>query len=339
MSVLLILLFLGGITIAFANGANSVFKGVATIYGSGVASYRVALAWGTATTLAGSIASMFLATELLKNFTGAGLVPDTVVASQTFMAAVAVGTGLTVLTASLTGWPISTTHALLGALGGAGATAVGFGGLNPDVLMSKFVLPLALSPFAGIALASALYLLARSIGRSWGRSPTAVGAQTSTVPAESSQRLLDGAHFVSAGLVSFSRGLNDTPKIAAPLLTLTWLVPQSAILIAGLTIAIGGIIAAKHVAETLGHKITAMNPLEGFLANLSTSLLVFTASPLGLPVATTHVSACSLFGIGLITGKGHIKMIASIISAWVITVPASAAVTSIVYLVVTRIFT
>src|SRR3989338_1029919 len=124
--MLWILIIIGAtLLVAYANGANDNFKGVATLFGSGITDYRKALSWATVTTLSGSIAALFLATRLVKTFTGKGLVPDVVISNPAFLAAVALGAGLTVLLAARFGIPISTTHGLTGALAGAGFAAVG----------------------------------------------------------------------------------------------------------------------------------------------------------------------------------------------------------------------
>jgi PiT family inorganic phosphate transporter len=118
-------LFLVTCFLAYMNGANDNFKGVATLFGSGTTSYRQAIWWATLTTFAGSVCSIFLAEGLVKNFSGKGLVPDALTASPTFLLAVAAGAGLTVMLATLWGFPISTTHGLTGALIGCGLVAVG----------------------------------------------------------------------------------------------------------------------------------------------------------------------------------------------------------------------
>ena len=111
--------------LAYSNGANDNFKGVATLFGSDTLNYKKAIWWATGTTFAGSIASIFFASALVKNFSGKGLVPDIVASSPEFLTAVGIGAGLTVFLATLTGFPISTTHSLTGALTGTGITAVG----------------------------------------------------------------------------------------------------------------------------------------------------------------------------------------------------------------------
>src|SRR6184192_121459 len=140
-SVLTLLLVVATCFLAYSNGANDNFKGVATLYGSRTASYGTALGWATATTFAGSIASIFLAQSLLKKFSGKGLVPDALVGSEHFLLAVVIGAALTVILATVTGFPISTTHSLTGALVGAGLLAVGRQ-VNFAALQKSFLLPL-----------------------------------------------------------------------------------------------------------------------------------------------------------------------------------------------------
>src|SRR5213083_3655808 len=121
----LVFLFLATCFLAYSNGANDNFKGVASLFGSRTSSYRAAISWATVTTFAGSIMSIFLAQTLLKRFSGKGTVPDHFVGSEYFLLAVAIGAGLTVIIATLTGFPISTTHALTGAIIGCGFAAAG----------------------------------------------------------------------------------------------------------------------------------------------------------------------------------------------------------------------
>src|SRR5882724_11724452 len=142
-------LFLATCFLAYSNGANDNFKGVASLFGSRTCSYKTAISWATITTFAGSIAAIFLAQSLLKKFSGKGLVPDALVASEHFLLAVVLGAALTVILATLTGFPISTTHGLTVALTGAGLLAVG-AQVNFAALQKSFLLPLLLSPVLAI---------------------------------------------------------------------------------------------------------------------------------------------------------------------------------------------
>ncbi|MEY2504730.1 MAG: inorganic phosphate transporter, PiT family, partial [Verrucomicrobiota bacterium] len=138
--MIFVLLFLATCFLAYSNGANDNFKGVASLFGSGTCSYRTAISWATITTFAGSITSIFLAQTLLKKFSGKGIVPDQFAGSEYFVLAVALGAGATVILATLLGFPISTTHALTGAIIGCGLVAVG-PAVNFAALGKGFVLP------------------------------------------------------------------------------------------------------------------------------------------------------------------------------------------------------
>src|SRR6266567_2658737 len=153
---MIILLFLAICFLAYSNGANDNFKGVASLYGSRTTSYRTAITWATLTTGAGSIAAIFLAKSLLKKFSGKGLVPDALTAQPEFLLAVALGAGATVILATMLGFPISTTHGLTGALVGAGIVT-GAGNVNFGALGKNFVMPLLLSPVTAVIAGAGLY--------------------------------------------------------------------------------------------------------------------------------------------------------------------------------------
>ena len=120
-----ILIFISTIFLAFSNGANDNFKGVATLFGSGTTDFKNAINWATITTALGSIVSIFFASVLVKNFSGKGLVPDQLLLTPQFAISVAIGAALTVMLATKIGMPVSTTHGLVGALTGVGMIAVG----------------------------------------------------------------------------------------------------------------------------------------------------------------------------------------------------------------------
>ena len=137
--------------------------------------------------------------------------------------------------------------------------------------------------------------------------------------------ILDRLHYLSAGIVSFARGLNDTPKIAALLLVAPFLTSVFGVALVGVSIALGGLFSARRVAETMSRKITPMNHGQGFTGNLMTGLIVIGASNFGLPVSTTHVSCGTLFGIGAVTRQAQWGTIGKILAAWVTTLPLAAA--------------
>lgn len=314
MTLVILVLAIG--FVAFTNGANANFKGVASLYGSGTTTLRTAALWGTATTFLGSIAALFLARGLLDSFSGRGVVPDQLVASQQFVCAVALGAALTSFLATRLGFPVSTTHALVGALAGAGLA--GSGEVRFEALARLFFYPLFFSPVVAAVAGAAVYLLLKSVRLMPDhRSPT-----------------LDTLHFLSTGAASFARGLNDTPKMAALMLVVPGLGVQWGFVIVAFAIAAGGLLDIKRVAETLGKKITGMNPGQGFAASLVTASLVGTASLHSLPVSTTHVSVGALFGMGVASRQAHWRKAVEILAAWFSTVPCGAILAALSYLLV-----
>lgn len=365
--ILLIVLFL-----AYSNGANDNFKGVATLFGSGTIDYKKALSWATVTTFLGAMLSIFLAEKLLKNFSGKGLIPDELLTNPSFAGAVALGAACTVFLATKIGMPISTTHALTGALAGSGIIAAG-SKFNFVKLSEKFFFPLVFSPLLAVILAFLSYLVFTYYRKKLKVDKTScvcatrekkVAFQMNTdltinentrieiksghldhcnndyagkLFGFSAQWLLNTLHFISAGIVSFSRGLNDTPKIAGILLLVSSINGGFTLTSIAIVMAIGGLFNAKKVANTMSNKITVMNDGQGFTANLSTALLVSTASIHGLPVSTTHVSVGSILGIGIANKNGNWKVIREVLLSWVLTLPVAAITAGIFYLLLNQI--
>ncbi len=367
--MILIILFLAACFLAYSNGANDNFKGVATLFGSSTTNYKKAIAWATITTFAGSIAAIFLASTLVKNFSGKGLVPDTLIQSPEFAISIALGAAITVFMATKIGMPISTTHSLVGALFGSGVVAVGTA-FNFAKLGNTFLMPLIVSPLMAAVVSLLAYLLFKKLRSLLGvtkETCICVGQEKKailkagttkeflTAETESSQtlnlmkqeeciekyegnfiginaqKMLDFAHYISAGIVSFARGLNDTPKIVGLLIVINTLDIKWGMIAVALAMAIGGLLNAKKVGEMMSKKITPMNSGQGFTANLVTGLLVTTASVHGLPVSTTHVSVGSIFGIGTVTKKADLKVIRNILLSWLLTLPIAAICSATIY--------
>ncbi len=368
--MILVLLFIAATFLAYSYGANDNFKGVATLFGSGTTNYRSAIRWATITTFLGSIAAIFLARALVKNFSGKGLVPDELLQGPEFAISVALGAALTVFIATKVGMPVSTTHGLVGSLFGTGVVAIG-SAFNFAKLGSAFIVPLLLSPLMAAVLSLAAYFIFSRLRARLGftkETCVCVGKefvpvshvgmhgntlQTVATPHSPSiridrqencvdvyqgnflgftmQRVLDAAHFLSAGVVSFARGLNDTPKIAGLLLVIHAYDIKWGISAIAIAIAVGGLLSARKVGITMSKKITGMNHGQGFTANLITGLLVTTASVHGLPVSTTHVSVGSIFGIGTVTRKVNYRVVSNILLSWVLTLPIAALIAGAIY--------
>ncbi len=167
--MLIALLLVATLFLAYFNGANDNFKGVATLYGSGTLSYKKAIIIATGATFIGSICAIFLAQGLVKSFSGKGLVPSDIAGSIDFLVAVGFGAGSTVLLATRLGFPISTTHSLVGALVGAGLMAIGLD-VNFAQMSSTFVIPLLVSPFIAFALGAVVYWVFTTLRKKFGLS-------------------------------------------------------------------------------------------------------------------------------------------------------------------------
>jgi len=351
--------------LAFANGANDNAKGVATLIGSSTRSLRASIYYAAGATFLGSVAAVFLAGGLVEKFSGKGLVDASVLATPAFLTSVAVAGALTVLLATRLGMPISTTHSLVGGICGAGFAA---DALFAGKIVTAFVVPLLVAPLLALVIAAPLYALFRAVRCRMGiTSKTCVCIEKEYYPVTiasdgavvmeatglrvsdehdavqcrqryagavagvDAQRVLDGSHILSAGAVSFARGLNDTPKIAAVMIALGAASTGLGLSLVGVAIAAGGLLAVRRVAQTMSYRITEMNDGQAFTANLVTAFCVLVASRFGVPVSTTHVSCGSLFGIGIVNRKAHVGMIGTIVAAWITTLPVAAVLAYVTF--------
>jgi len=261
----------------------------------------------------GGIASVFLAEGLVQQFSGKGLVGDDLAAQPEFALAVAFGGAGTVILATRLGFPISTTHALVGGLVGAG-WALSLQPIDLGNLGKGFVLPLLLSPFLSAGTALLIYTFARWI------SPLVKPARK-----HGEGRVARMIHLASATSFCFARGVNDAPKLAALLIGTQSLNNQAAAFGVTMAMAAGGWLLSRRVAETMSHRINLLDHRQGITANLVTAALVLGASRVGLPVSTTHVSVGSIIGTGAGAGTLNLTVVRNVVGSWVLTLPISAA--------------
>ena len=340
-----LLLFVLALALAYANGTNDVSKAIETLVGSGVTNYRTAIIWGTIWTVAGAGLSALVAKAMLKTFS-AGLIQPGIATPPALAQAILVGAMAWVLVASRTGLPVSTSHALTGALVGAGLMSIGSQGLAWPAITGKIGLPLLLSPVLALAVSFLFHPMVRLVAERWegaclclmpasralvtidarGNTRTliqasAFGQPVVAVPAQCDRAGLSGLtvgldsiHWLSSGLASLARGANDTPKIMAMLLlgsaVASWpsmTVQLGTLAAVALAMGLGSYIGGLRVTEVLAEKVTRMDHVEGLSANLTTSSLVLVSATMGLPVSTTHVSSSAIIGIGLLKGLRAVR--------------------------------
>jgi inorganic phosphate transporter, PiT family len=250
--IILYLLVAAVLLLSFANGGNDVSKGIATLVGSGVTSYRKAIVWGTIWTVAGGLVASVFALELVRTFSASGIVKSSEDLTKAFPAAISLGAFAWVMFTARTGLPVSTTHSIAGAICGTGVAAVGIDGITWVFLGKKIFLPLLFSPLIALGIS---WLLAPIISKLASRleryclciesrkkvvfkpslsrsgnmaamSQIASSSKAGLIAGEKAAceasgatlrkfEVLDILHWLSAGTASFARGLNDAPKIAA----------------------------------------------------------------------------------------------------------------------------
>ena len=223
--------------------------------------------------------------------------------------------------------PSSSSHSLVGGVIGAVSISVGPAALDVTGI-SKIVMSLILSPI--VALATGYFVM---IGLLWifrNFSPITLNRQFRKM------------QLVSASLMAFSHGSNEAPKamgiIALPLLSGGYIetmeIPVWVKIACATSMALGTSAGGWRIISTMGTKIFKMESINGFAADLNSSIVIFTATFLHLPVSTTHVVSGSIMGIGSAerVRAVHWGVARSMLLAWVITIPISACISAVIYL-------
>lgn len=229
----------------------------------------------------------------------------------------------------LKGIPSSSSHALVGGIIGAGVAHAGLTGIQWSGL-NKTLIAIVLSPTLGMILAMLIMLVT-----SWlGVRATAAGAE----------RTFRALHLGSSALYSIGHGLNDAQKtmgiIAVLLYSTGYLhgefhVPHWVALSCYVAIGLGTLSGGWRIIETMGTRITKLSQHQGFSASLGGSVMLFTASWLGIPVSTTHTITGCVIGAGAARRASAVRwqVAGNVATAWLITIPASATVAALFYLI------
>jgi PiT family inorganic phosphate transporter len=227
----------------------------------------------------------------------------------------------------LKGIPSSSSHALVGGLLGSGVAHAGLTGVQWTGL-NKTLVAIVLSPTLGMMLAMLIMLLT-----SW------LAVRATANKAERSFRAL---HLVSSAAYSVGHGLNDAQKTMGIITVLLYStgylqgefqVPHWVAVSCYVAIALGTLMGGWKIIETMGSRITKLSQHQGFSASMGGSVMLFTASALGIPVSTTHTITGCIIGAGVARRASAVRwgVARNVISAWVITIPASAAVGALFY--------
>ncbi len=321
--LLLALIVLVALVFDFTNGAHDCANAIATVVSTKVVTPRFAVGVAALLNLGGAL----LGTEVARTLGGGIVLPQVVEGSHVLVLAALVGAIAWNCITWYYGIPSSSSHALIGGLVGAAVAAQGFDALNVSGIVDKVLIPLVGSPLAGYA---AGFLIMWLIYWIFGHVH---------------RRRVNGAfrrlQLLSAGFMATSHGLNDAQKTMG-IVTLALMifgeidsaeVPLWVKLACAGAMALGTAVGGWKIVRTMGHRIFKLEPVHGFAAESSAALVITGASMLGAPVSTTHTISACIFGVGSTKRLSAVRwnVAGNLVTAWILTLPAAAAVGFISY--------
>ncbi|MET3713019.1 PiT family inorganic phosphate transporter [Sphingomonas trueperi] len=330
---LLIGLILVALAFDFLNGLHDAANAIATVVATRLLKPVHAVAFAAFFNFAAYFVTIaFPSMHKVAETIGKGLIDQDLVTPGVVFGAL-VGAMFWNVVTWLKGIPSSSSHALVGGMVGAGVAHAGFEGIQWTGL-NKTLLAIVLSPTLGMILAMAIMLLTSWLFR-----------RASTNRAERSFRVL---HLISSGAYSLSHGLNDAQKTMGIITVLLYStgylhgnfeVPHWVAISCYVAIALGTLSGGWKIIETMGSRITKLSQHQGFSASMGGSIILFGASWLGIPVSTTHTITGAIIGAGTARRASAVRwgVASNVVIAWVITIPASAAVGALFYML-TRLF-
>jgi len=302
----------------FTNGAHDSANAIATIVSTKVLSPKTAVLMAAVLNLIGAFIGIKVAHTI-----GSGIVhAEMVKGCQALTLAALMGAIFWNLFTWYLGLPSSSSHALIGGLIGAALTYRGVTALNFMSIAEKILLPLVLSPFAGF-LAGYLLMLALS----W------IFRNSHPARVNKAFRKLQ---IVSSAFMATSHGTNDAQKTMG-IITLALFaghhipdltVPDWVKVACALAMAFGTAIGGWKIVKTMGHKIFKLEAVHGFSAETAAATVIFAASGFGAPISTTHTISTSILGVGASKRLSAVRwgIAGNMVTAWILTIPASAAV-------------
>jgi inorganic phosphate transporter, PiT family len=312
----------------FTNGFHDTANAVATSISTRAMGPRVAVTMAAALNFVGAFLSLAVAATIASGIVNAAdITPQIVFAGL-------IGAIAWNLATWYFGLPSSSSHALIGGVVGSTIAAVGTSGVQFDGLLEKVVIPALVAPVLALVVAGVAILIAYRI----------VGRQHPGTVARG-YRL---GQIVSGGLLSLAHGTNDAQKtmgiiflalVANGNLSPDADIPTWVIVSAATAIALGTYVGGWRIIRTMGTRIIKMDPAQGFAAQGVGAAVILSASHVGFPLSTTHVISGAIMGAGAAKRFSAVRwgVAGNIVVAWVLTLPASAAVGALTY-GVTRLF-
>lgn len=324
---LLIGLILIALAFDFLNGLHDAANSIATVVATRLLGPVQAVAFAAFFNFAAYFLTLaFPSLHKVADTIGKGLIDKDLVTPGVVFGAL-IGASFWNVVTWLKGIPSSSSHALIGGLIGAGVAHAGLTGVQWTGL-NKTLIAIVLSPLLGMMLALLIMLIT-----SWlMRRATARGAEKS----------FGYLHLVSAAAYSTGHGLNDAQKTMGLITVLLYStgylggdfqVPHWVAVSCYIAISLGTLTGGWKIIETMGSRITKIDQHQGFAASTGGSVMLFAASALGIPVSTTHTITGCIIGAGVARRTSAVRwgVAQNVVMAWVITIPASAAVGALFY--------
>ena len=322
-SVLIFIVIALALIFDFVNGFHDTANAIATCVSTRAVPPAVAIIMSAVLNFAGAMISTGVAKTI-----GGDIVQSASMVNEVIIIAALSGAIIWNLITWWFGMPSSSSHALVGGIIGAVIFSVGFMGLNGYGILNIF-LSLVLSPIVALVVGWITLHVIFAICQSF--TPATVN--------DNCNRL----QVVSAALMAFAHGSNDAQK-SMGIITLALLsggyigsfdVPMYVKLLCAFAMALGTSVGGWKIIRTVGGKIFRMQPVHGFSADLNSAIVIFGATLLHLPVSTTHVVSGSIMGVGAAqrVKAVHWDVARQMLTAWIMTIPCSALLSGIVYLI------
>ena len=309
----------------FLNGLHDAANSIATIVSTRVLRPQYAVFWAA---FFNFIAFLFFGLHVAETL-GTGIISADVVDPTVIFGALVGAISWNIITWHF-GIPSSSSHALIGGLIGAGVAKVGIGAIVWSGVI-KTTAAIVLSPFTGFVLALVLVFAV-----SW------IFVRQTPFAVDSTFRVLQ---FASASLYSLGHGGNDAQKTMGIIAVLLYsqgmlgdefYVPFWVVITCQAALALGTLFGGWRIVHTMGSRITRLTPMQGFCAETGGAITLFAATWLGIPVSTTHTITGAIIGVGAARRASAVRwgIAGNIVWAWIITIPATAFIAAMTYLLV-----
>jgi len=322
MTLSIIFLIILALIFDFLNGFHDSANAIATIVSTRVLRPKYAVMWAA---FFDFIAFLFIGLHVA-NTIGKGIIDITIV-DQRIIFGTLVGACVWDVITWYFGLPTSSSHALIGGLIGAALVKTGQQALVWSGII-KTVAFIFISPIAGLLLG-------------WFLGNIVYGVCRNTTPRKVDQFFRKG-QLLSAAAYCIGHGGNDAQKtmgiiasllFSAGLLGANFYVPWPVVFACYATISLGIMCGGWRIVKTMGQKVAKLKPVDGFCAESSAAITLIISTAFGIPVSTTHTITGAIMGVGSLQRLSAVRwgVVGRIVWAWILTIPASAAIAALTY--------